>query len=727
MRSTPGPGKTFSPGKSELFWCDRCSLPLIGSECSTCGQAGRRMELAPPGDIRLCSQRARGLLADLFLESFGYAGFLQDRIILLNKIAGLDRRDQVIIEGRHIATLWFDVAAGGHRLDIEPAGASLLTEKAKKGLVVCDGAILKGHIKGKWLPPQAIISILGDAVAVGIVSDRADVSQPESKASLSPAQGQSTQADFSTSLACLAEGDNLVLKIGKFAGVGVVRRRGDGSKAIRIRDMTQASFSLSDSHPGLTEVLAANRTALQALEKAALSEIKGYLSRNRLPVNVSFSGGKDSLACLILARKALSRPEVLFINTGLEFPETVAYVRDLIKSIKLPLHEIRGESNFFDQVQVFGPPAKDYRWCCKTNKLGPMTSFLAEHYPRGCVTVDGRRIYESFNRSAIRAVERNPYVPSQTTIAPIRNWRALEVMLYIHESGLPLNPLYEQDYERIGCWLCPACLQSEFANLKDTHPQLFGQWTASLQDWAAGKGLESRYIDWGFWRWKSHPPKMLELADGHGISLHSSRSGAGGDGRREGSTEGGKGKGEEGEAGYREDEVSIQAVRGRSPCGLEYTIEAKLTFPQNHPFSSVAQALKVLGEVQYAEDLGAAVVRTEKGRATVFAGGHIMIIAGREEAEVILRDVCEAVLRAQLCMGCGICEKNCPRGAITLSGTIEIDGKKCNQCKKCIRGCIAADRAGKITARIFREENGKMARLSGEQPLSEGKVSSRFK
>ena len=127
---------------------------------------------------------------------------------------------------------------------------------------------------------------------------------------------------------------------------------------------------------------------------------------------------------------------------------------------------------FFAQVQNFGPPAKDFRWCCKTNKLGPMTSFLEQHYPKGCVTIEGRRIYESFNRSTIKAVERNPYVPTQTTLAPIRNWRALEVMLYIYWNSLEPNPLYEEDFERIGCWLCPASLQSEFAHLKKSHPKL---------------------------------------------------------------------------------------------------------------------------------------------------------------------------------------------------------------------------------------------------------------
>ena len=70
---------------------------------------------------------------------------------MLNKISGLDRRDQVILEGRHIATLWFDVTAGCHKLDLETSGAALLSRRAKKSLVICDDSILKGHIKGKWL------------------------------------------------------------------------------------------------------------------------------------------------------------------------------------------------------------------------------------------------------------------------------------------------------------------------------------------------------------------------------------------------------------------------------------------------------------------------------------------------------------------------------------------------------------------------------------------------
>jgi len=593
------------------------------------------MDLAPPGDIRLCSRAAKELLSELFVQNYGTADFLDGRIILLNKISGLDRRDQVILEGCHIATLWFDVVSGCHKLDLESAGAALLCSRAKSGLVVCDDSILKGHIKGKWLAEERIIS--GPPV--------------------------------------LEEGQNLILKIGKFSGVGVARKREDGRISIRIKDVTKSSFALTEKRPSLDIVLSGNEEALRDLEKRAISEIRKYLSRNRLPVNVSFSGGKDSLACLCLAGKILSRPEVLFINTGLEFPETVQYVHDLCTAQKVRLEEINAEGDFFEQVKVFGPPAKDFRWCCKTNKLGPMTAFLKERYPGGCVTIEGRRIYESFNRSTIKAVERNPYVPTQTTLAPIRDWRALEVMLYIRWNGLSPNPLYEEDLERIGCWLCPAALQSEFSGLKATHPSLYSRWMSFLGNWAGENKLDKRYIDWGFWRWKRHPPKMIEIAREHGIALSAGNA--------------------------EKKEIALHVARGRSPCGLQYSIEANLSAPQNHPFSLVASAFNILGEVKYEEELGAAVIKTEKGRVTVFANGQIMIIAGKEQAELLLKEVCETILRAQMCTRCKICERNCSRGAISIAETMAIDAKLCSHCKKCARGCIAADEAAKIYSRLI--------------------------
>jgi heterodisulfide reductase subunit A-like polyferredoxin len=58
--------------------------------------------------------------------------------------------------------------------------------------------------------------------------------------------------------------------------------------------------------------------------------------------------------------------------------------------------------------------------------------------------------------------------------------------------------------------------------------------------------------------------------------------------------------------------------------------------------------------------------------------------------------VVEAIIRAQMCTGCKICEKSCRKGAISIRDTIVVDEKKCNRCGKCFQGCIAAAEASKI-------------------------------
>ena len=116
-----GRGKTFDPGGNEIYWCETCNVPLLSMKCSICGNSGKRIYLSPPSDVRLCSSSGRDLLKEMFTKSYGWADFLEKRPILLNKIAGIDRRDQVFIDGHHIATLWFDITTGS--LSARPGGS----------------------------------------------------------------------------------------------------------------------------------------------------------------------------------------------------------------------------------------------------------------------------------------------------------------------------------------------------------------------------------------------------------------------------------------------------------------------------------------------------------------------------------------------------------------------------------------------------------------------------
>ena len=205
-------------------------------------------------------------------------------------------------------------------------------------------------------------------------------------------------------------------------------------------------------------------------------------------------------------------------------------MRNFCREKEIPLEEASAGSAFRDQVEKFGPPAKDFRWCCKVCKLASAgdleagkeaCSLAGEGESKGVayLTIDGKRKHESFSRARIAASETNPFVPAQLNIFPIRDWKALEVWLYIHWRGLPYNPLYDLGFERVGCWLCPSALAAEYARVKELHPEMHEKWNAFLLDWAKTRGLSEKFVKHGFWRWKELPPKMLRLAEELGISV----------------------------------------------------------------------------------------------------------------------------------------------------------------------------------------------------------------
>ena len=262
--------------------------------------------------------------------------------------------------------------------------------------------------------------------------------------------------------------------------------------------------------PDWSVVIAKNRYHMKNLERNAIRTIRQHM-HDRPCINVSFSGGKDSMAALLLARKA-GVTKAFFIDTGIEFPETVAFVESLGVEV------IRKGGNFWQATEKAGPPGKDHRWCCKLQKLHPLKIYLETTGP--CVTVQGNRWYESWNRADLDETSQNPANPLQLNISPIRNWRALEVFLYLWWQDAPINPLYEQGIERIGCMVCPAMLESEYQILRTLHPEYAGRWDAFLDRWAKKKGLPDEYRRWGLWRWKALPPKMRELCRSRGIPVN---------------------------------------------------------------------------------------------------------------------------------------------------------------------------------------------------------------
>ena len=431
-------------GKEVCRWCDRCGTLILGRKCSVCGSEGRIFEINSPGDIRPCMGDSYDVLRTLFTDTFGTFSPLEGRMIFFNKVPGEDRTDEIVAHGAVIGIIRFDMRDNCLKIELRQPGADLFRDVATKNIIIFGN--MSGHLKGKTIPGANVIEVTGD----------------------------------------FSEGDPVLVRKALKAGPGIAVSGSKGmkeaEKAVRIRDLNAAS-EMPLSPPSDREMFVkANKDHLLALESNGISDIRSFIKGKKQPVTVSFSGGKDSLAAYGMASRAVRNPGLLFINTGLEFPETVEYVHAFAEEYGETLHIADAGNAFWDNVDTFGPPAKDFRWCCKVCKLGPITDLISHDYPKGTITVEGNRALESFARSKIGFVSKNPFVPNQTNLNPVRTWSAAEVWGYIWLRHLKYNPLYEMDFERIGCYLCASCLSSEWCNTGRIHKEMYSQWEDHLNE-----------------------------------------------------------------------------------------------------------------------------------------------------------------------------------------------------------------------------------------------------
>ncbi len=618
--------RNLANGKVRSSWCDSCGTLLLGDRCSVCGFAGREFEINSPGDVRPCMGDSVGMVLGLFKEAFGTDSPLRGKALFFNKISGEDRADEVIAGGAVIGVARFDLRLGRMALDVRQAGAELFAGAASKGVVRFAG--MSGHLKGKSVPGANVTEVVGDFPA----------------------------------------GAPLILIKGAKVGAGVALASSDGmreaEKAVKIRDLDSPSGRPAPKDAGLDEFVGCNREHVRRISRQGAREIREYLRRsgNRLPVSVSFSGGKDSLAAYGIVREAVKDLSLMYLDTGLEFPETVSYVRAFAEKEGRALHVASGGNGFWDNVGTFGPPAKDFRWCCKVCKLGPAASMIESEFPEGTVTVEGNRWLESYARSGIGFVTKNPFVPNQVNLNPIRSWRAADVWAYILGSGLEYNPLYDRDFERIGCYLCPSCLSSEWENTRRLHPELHSRWESYLEEYARRRGLSEEYVRMGFWRWKVLPPKMVQLSEGMEIKVvPESPSGP-----------------------------SMDVLKGASPCAAGgYSVEAVVHVGRSRDFSYVEDALRTMGDARYSPDFEIAMLRTPIGRAKLFGGGQVSVTApDAGKAKEVFSMAVKALIRAQMCTECGICAKSCRRHAIRISGGMRVDPERCTSCGRCEGSCM---------------------------------------
>jgi phosphoadenosine phosphosulfate reductase len=157
--------------------------------------------------------------------------------------------------------------------------------------------------------------------------------------------------------------------------------------------------------------------------------------------SLAFSGGKDSIVLLDLARRSGVKFHANYFNTGLEFPDMVKFTHDHYPEVQV--HPPR--ASYFQLVKTKGLPTRFIRWCCDS---------LKHEAARGIYTCTGIRWAESSSRSKRRLNEFCVKLGLRT-LNPIIDWGDDDIWHYIHDHDLAVPKYYSQGFLRIGCIACP--------------------------------------------------------------------------------------------------------------------------------------------------------------------------------------------------------------------------------------------------------------------------------
>ena len=601
--------ETFSILKREtakIWWDPRRNLPLLDEKL---GSPAIPLHATPPRDVRPVIGKWYKFVKDV-VE--GYLGVPVKRVVpwrrvvLGNKVQYPDYGEEIIVDGQVVGHVIYDLREKRWRFRPLYKFAERIVEERVGFYAVID------------LP----------RLGRGFEIHRGDVVE-----ALLP-----EERDEYVSLATVNGG---------FFGVGVMARRG---RIYVLKAWRRARTSFLDEDPAWRDVVEANLEVLEEKEREAVEFIRSLKEKYGLPFYVSFSGGKDSLVTLHLARLALGDIKVIFNDTGIEFPDTVRYVKWIAERYGLDLEVAAAGEGFWRGFESVGPPARDFRWCCKVVKFSPTAKLLRKLFPGGAIGLVGQRKYESSARAKSPRVWKNKWFPKGLAASPIHEWTALDVWLYIFWRKLVPNKLYYEGFDRLGCWLCPATELGELELASHVEPELYADWMRKLESYSKRHDYPSEWVEYGLWRWIDPPRDILRML-GKNERWYPEKRGA--------------------DIDVKEEEGGIRLLLSNSK------------FP-----ADAGRMRNILHTVC-------------SGASVEVRGNSVHVsLSGKCGAE----DVVRAAVRSFYCAECLECANWCPTGAIYRreDGGIGVREDKCLQCGVCNEKCPIAEYTLKVRGRAQR-------------------------
>ncbi|MBD3352768.1 MAG: phosphoadenosine phosphosulfate reductase family protein [Candidatus Lokiarchaeota archaeon] len=668
-------------GKIKLKWCNNCKLPILESkQCPKCGNTTKKVKVTPPGDIRPAFKEEMDNIREIIDKEYGtnLGHFLlpKGRIYIINKMPGLDLTEEIIADGKIYGIIGYNPFQEKYYFKPKRIAAKLLYYYSKE-----ENIELKKKIE---INEEALPFILDgkSILAPGVISYDLDIKIRDHCIIV-------YKNKYVTTAIASIDGTQISEIIAE--NYGQIARNIKRNINNSYKDDNAVKSVLrarkESSHLDWKAVYKINENYLLKIVEEAQNFIGKQISLyKKKKICVAFSGGKDSLTVLLLVYSVVGPNfSIIFADTGLELPEIMNNTRKIARILGME-DKLRIEpagDTFWKLIEEFGPPSRDFRFCCHTLKAQNV-SHIIEKLDNGNKVLSflGQRRYESFSRSEEKMVYVNSFIPLQIAAIPIKNWCALEVWLYLlyyphvidqNEVDIPITSLYFKGFERLGCYLCPASSLATLNLVREIHPDLMDKWDKWLKKYAVEYNKSKEWIKYGFWRFKQISPlwaKELKKRNIDYVSIN----------------------------GEDTHSLNIKITKGFSSCGYgKYSIEGIVNIPVD--LNKIRSIIPVIADKsRLIDNLEIITANVAENLININNDGTFFFEFKNKDSNYarLFDDIMTIIAKSHFCTKCGVCVTACTRGLIKIIEDSEQNSypiispersRECIHCRNCITHC----------------------------------------